>query len=226
MNARDRVIETLTEALAQALATPGEHRLFRSGKLDGLFPARTGASAEAAETAPRGVEFLHEYESPTHALHELRDTLRANQQAIPMWLAGLRQTLQSLETRLIADAARWSERLEALERRVADTLRRLEAAGPLVPPEVLEQHPWSVDALNYLDRRRTVGAADDCPLAELFDAVRGHHPELPLSAFFDGVRKLHQRRAVRLRPAGEDEEMGRPEYALLDGDCVYYYAAR
>src|SRR6478609_3588960 len=83
----DKVIEALLEALKQGLARPGEHRLYRSGKLDGLFPGRGGAGAEAAARAlreglietvrtetkgktaidwvrltPRAVDFVHEHE--------------------------------------------------------------------------------------------------------------------------------------------------------------------
>jgi hypothetical protein len=248
---KDRVTELLLETLAQALGQPGEHRLFRAGKLDGLFPGRTGVSAEAARRAlsdgllerirletkgrteiewvrltPRGVEFLHQNESPVHALHTLRDTLRANQNAIPAWLDGMRATLREMDKRLTQEAVLWQGRLRALENRVADSLRRLEAASPLVPPEVLEAHPWTVDALNYLDHRRVAGAVKDCALPELFDAVAGHHPTLTLTDFRDGLRLLNQRRALRLRPAEPSEEVTRPEFALLDAAGVCYYALR
>src|SRR5688500_13815185 len=41
----DKVTETLVTALKQALTEPNEQRLFKSGKLAGLFPGRTGTSA-------------------------------------------------------------------------------------------------------------------------------------------------------------------------------------
>src|SRR5437868_2041740 len=94
----DKTSETLIEALKQALAEPAEQRLYRSGKLPGLFPSRSGASAEAASRAlqegllevarteykgktiiewvritPRGVDFVHDHESPVRVLEELRD---------------------------------------------------------------------------------------------------------------------------------------------------------
>src|SRR5205085_7944438 len=104
---QDRVTEVLTAALKQALADhPAEHRLYKSGKLEGLFPGRSGAGGEAAARAlrdglveavrtevkgkttiewvrltPRGVEFVHGQESPAVALRELRDTLRTNQES-------------------------------------------------------------------------------------------------------------------------------------------------
>jgi hypothetical protein len=251
MEAKDRVTEVLVEALRKALAVPGEHRLYRAGKLDGLLGGRGGAHADAAarafaddllrrtrvevkgkteidwvEVTPKGVEFLHQRESPAQALHEFRATLRANQKALPLWLDGMREALREIDARLTADAERWRQRLEAMERRVCDTLRRLEAASPLVPPEVLEVHPWAVDAINFLDRRHAAGAPPECPLPDLFAAVAAHHPELSLAAFHDGLRRLRQRRAVELRPTDDPAGMARPEFALLDGDGVFYLATR
>src|SRR6516164_11407505 len=106
----DKLTEVLIDALKQGLLRPGEHRLYKSGKLDGLFPARTGVSAEAAaralregliETArtetkgktvidwvrvtPKAVDFVHEHESPLRALEELRDELRATRERVPAW---------------------------------------------------------------------------------------------------------------------------------------------
>ena len=41
----------LLDALRRAVADPGDHRLFRAGKLPGLFPSRAGPSADAAKQA-------------------------------------------------------------------------------------------------------------------------------------------------------------------------------
>ena len=242
----DRSTEALVQALRQALAAPGEQRLYRSGKLDGLFPGRTGANGEAAARAladgllevvrteargktvvewvrltPRGVDFLHDTESPVAALHELRDVLRLNRQAVPAWLAEVRGGLQAMDARLSADIQKWEQRLEALTRRVEAALRRLEAAAPLLPPETAAAYPWAIDALNYLDRRR-----GDCPLPELFAATARMHPELSISAFHEGLRRLHERRALRLAPPDGPGELPQPEYALFDGGAVLYFAGR
>jgi hypothetical protein len=248
---KDRLTETLLDALRQGLSAGAEQRLYRSGKLEGLFPARNGAGGVAAAEAlrtgllevvrtetrgktsidwvrvtPRGVDFLHEHESPLRALAELRNTLHANQEAIPAWLAQMRGTLAGLGERLGDDAQRWLERLEALERRVDEALRRLEAAGPLLPGELAEAYPWALDALNYLDRRQSGGAAGDCPLPELFSALVRHHPALSVHAFHEGLRRLHERRALLLRAAQDPGELTQPEYALLDGAAVLYFARR
>jgi hypothetical protein len=216
-----------------------------------LFSGRGGAAGEAAVLAlrdgllevvrtetkgktvidwvratPRAVEFLHEQESPVQALRELRTALRTNQAAVPVWLAEMRGTLQALDDRLAADAQKWAQRLEALTRRVEETLRRLEEATPPIPPDVLAAYPWAIDTANYLDRRRGGGAVDDCPLPELFAALLRQHPELSVCTFHEGLRRLHDRRVLRLQPADGLADLAQPEYALLDGATVLYYAVR
>lgn len=251
MEPRDRVSETLIEALTQAVAAGQEQRLYRAGKLDGLFPGRTAVSTEAAHRAlsqglleqtrlevkgkseiewvritPRGVQFLHDTESPLRALHDLRAAVQSSRRGLPAWVDEAAAVLAEVKERLQADADRWHARLEALERRVGDALRRLEATGPLVPPDLARDHPWAIDALNYLDRRRSAGAPGQCPLPELFAAVVEHHPALPVGAFHEGLRRLNERRALTLRPATSPDEMTGPEYALWDGTSIHYYAVR
>jgi hypothetical protein len=252
-----KVEQSLIEALRQALAEPGEQRLYRSGKLSGLFPSRHGVHATAAAQAlseglleivrtetkgktllewvrltPRGVEFLHQRESPLFALQELRSTLQLNQQAIPLWLTEIRGSLQAMDERLAADARKWLDRLDALSRRVEETLRRLEQSAPLLPPEIAQTHPWTIDALNYLDRRRLAaaparnGEASACPLPELFAALIRQHSGLSLTEFHEGLRRLHDRRLVHLQPAARLDDLPQPEYALLEGAAVLYYVSR
>ncbi len=110
-------------------------------------------------------------------------------------------------------------------------MRRLEQSAPLLPPEIAEAHPWAIDVLNYLDRRHlaagpsTNGDATDCPLPELFAALVRQRPDLSVSTFHEGLRRLHERRLLHLRPAASLADLPQPEYALLDGAVVLYYAA-
>src|SRR5579885_899952 len=117
----DKVTEALVEALKQSMAETAEQRLFRSGKLAGLFASRSGASGEAATRAlrerllevvrtetkgkaavewvrltPQGVDFLHHHESPIRALEELREVLQVNQERVPLWLANMQHDLWEL----------------------------------------------------------------------------------------------------------------------------------
>ena len=248
----DKVTEILIDALKQCLAEPGEQLLFKSGKLDGLLAGRTGANGEAAERAlrdgllevvrtetkgkttlewvratPKAVEFLHQHESPVTALRDLQAILQTNRAAVPLWLAEMQRDLQALQTRLGEEAQRWTHRLEALGQQVAEALRRCESTGPEISNGAAADAPWAAEALAYLDRRRLAGAAGDCPLPELFAALHERHPDLSLPDFHARLRRLHDRRALRLLQfPGSPSEIPEPEYALPDGMSLLYYVAR
>jgi hypothetical protein len=247
---KDKATEALVEALKQALAEPAEQRLFRSGKLEGLFPGRSGVHTEAAHRAlregllevvrtetrgkttidwvratPRAVQFVYDQESPLQNLRDLRSALQTTREGIPVWLAEMRRDLQALATHLTEETQRWTYRLDQLSQRVEEAIRRLEA-GETAPTNGAAVS-WTQEALVYLDRRREGGAAGPCPLPELFAAVRGHHADLTLKAFHEGLRRLHDRHALRLLPfPGPAGDLPEPEYALPDGAAVLYFAAR
>jgi hypothetical protein len=248
----DKLTPIVVQALKQAMAEPAEQRLFRSGKQPGLFALRTGVHAEAAAQAlrdglldvvrtetkgkstvewvrpsPRGVHFVHEHESPIRALEEMRDVLQVTRQGVPVWLAELRRELQALTGRLTEEAQRWSHRLDTLSRRVEEALRRAEAAKSAPVNGPAAAIPWAVEALAYLDDRREGGAPAPCSLPELFAALRQTHAELSMTNFHEGLKRLHERHALRLLPfAGAPSDLPEPEYALLEGPIVFYYAAR
>ena len=245
---KDKVHDALIEALRQALAAPGGQRLYRAGKLPGLFAGRGGAAGEAAARAvrdgllevvhtevkgktaidwvrvtPRGVDYLHEHESPVEVLRELRGLLAHAGAALPDWLAQMQQNLQAQADNLAEEVARWSHHLETLSRRVEEALARL--APP--PPGDTAGVPWAGAAVAYLDRRRGSGAPGECSLPELFAALRDPFPDLSVPAFHDGLRWLHDRQALRLLPyAGRLDDLPQPEYALVDGVELLYYATR
>jgi len=247
----DKVTDALIDALKVAVADPGEHRLFKSGKLDGLFPSRSGGNAEAAARAvreqllevvrtepkgktvvewvrltPRGVDFLHDQESPVQALRDLQAILQVTRAGVPLWLTEMRQDLQTLASRLAEEAQRWTQRLDSLSERVEEALRRAATGGPPVPEEVAAEAPWAQDALAYLDRRQVSGAPTACPMPELFGALRERHTDLSVTAFHDRLRRLRDRQALRLLPFTGPGEMPEPEYALLDGATLLYYVSR
>jgi hypothetical protein len=236
--------EHLLEALKTAIAMPGEHRLFRSGKLAGLFHSRAGTSAEAALLAvqegllevsrtesrgkivtewvratPRAVRFVHEHDSPKSVLRELKELLEVTRAGVPGWMAEAKQELAALATHFEVRGAAVLERLDAITSRVESALRRADLYFPTLAAPVGEVVPWAVDALEYLDQRSVTGATGDCPLPELFHALRAKHPDLALPAFHDGLRRLNDVRAVRLSPT---DEMSEPEYALVIDDKLMY----
>jgi hypothetical protein len=251
-NMADKLTEVLVEALKQALAEPTEQRLYRSGKLAGLFPGRSGLGGEAAAQAlrdgllevvrtetkgkttiewvkatPRGVTFLHDRESPLRVLQELLGLLRTNREGVPGWLAEIRTQLAALGDHLAEDTRRWTNRLEALTARVEEALRRASAAAPQLSDGMAANVPWGLDALTYLFRRQTGGMAGDCTLPELFRAVSQQHADLAVQAFHEGLRRLHDRGALRLVPFDRPaDQLPEPEFALVDGAAVYYYVSR
>src|SRR5204863_10166749 len=87
--------------------------------------------------------------------------------------------------------------------------------------------PWARAALAYLDRRKEGGRPGKCPLPELFAALRSEDAALSIPSFHGGLRRLSDRRAVELLPfEGSAAELPQPEYALPDGERVFYYATR
>jgi hypothetical protein len=248
----NKVTEILVDALKQALAEPMEQRLYKSGKLDGLFASRTGVNGEAATQALQGglleilrtetkgkittewvrptaraTEFLHQHESPVQALKDLQAILQTNRQSLPLWLAEMQGELVTLANRVGEAARAWGHRLEALSEQVEQSLRRIEAVGSPVQGDIGPDSPWAVEILTYLDRRRAGGAKGDCPLPELFGSLHGKHAELSVPAFHDTLRRLQDRKAVRLLPFnGSPQEITEPEYALVDGTDVLYFVAR
>jgi hypothetical protein len=236
----------LLDGLRAALAGD-EHRLYRSGKLDGLFPSKAGLVGEAAALAireglleyartetrgrfeiewvrltARGVEYLYEHDSPRAVLGEMRDMLAAARSGIPVWQDEMLKSLEQLASDITGEMAKYLAKLDALGKRVDQALRRVEV-NPDLSSSLRELVPWGVDALTYLDHRTEGGAAGECPLPELFGAVRAKHPGLTVRDFHDGLRRLADNHAIRLAPWAGPGAIPQPEYALMaDGRLMYH----
>jgi DNA-binding PadR family transcriptional regulator len=249
---KDRTTEALLGALKTALAEPGEQRLFRSGKLAGLFTSKSGAPGAAAlqavrdgllETArteikgklaidwvrltPKGVEFLHQHESPIAVLRELQSALRASRSAVPAWLAGMQQQFDAFTQQMHQEMQQTLKRLESLADRVEEALRRSGSIGPELPAGVTETVPWAGEVMTYLEQRQGAGAPGDCPLPELFTAIRQRHAELSIVDFQDGLRRMYDHKAIRLLPVKTDNGASpEPEYVMCDGPDLLYYVSR
>jgi hypothetical protein len=247
-----RVQALVLEALKAALSGPGEDRLYRGGKLPGLFHNRYGAPGAAAAFAlrerlfevtrseikskltvewvritPAGVDYLHRHESPRAVLGELREALAVTRSGVPVWLDEVRQELSDLGVRLAEEVGALGRRLESLARRVDDALRRADAAGPGWPDDAADAAPWAIVALAYLDRRRECGSPAECPLPELFTAVRRREPGLNLLDFQDGLKRLAAAKGVRLTPfPGPAAEIPEPQHAIPAGTELLYFAQR
>lgn len=238
--------QLLLEALRAGAGQADEIRLYRSGKLPGLFPTRASQHAEAAAEAirdglieivhtetkgkvvvewarvtPKGLDHLVRHESPTRALDELRAALRLNAEGLPQWVAELRQRIDALSREFLGEVENVSRRLDQVAQRVADAIDRLERAHGAAD----HLPPWTREALDYLDSRRRVVPDRPCTLAELFNALRSRGTDLGLKDYHLGLRRLHESGRLRLLTQAGDDVPDEPEYALLDGATVYYYAA-
>lgn len=242
----DQNKHALLEALKIGSLECGEVRLYRRGKLPGLFAQRTRRSAEIANQAvadgllegtrvetvgtttvewvrvtPKGLNYLLESEAPIRALQELRETLAVNQQGLPIWAAETRARIDELSKQFAVEVGAMRERLEQLSRRVTEAIERIEKQKVQTPTPLTV--PWAQETLNYLDRRRQVGLGTRCPLADLFTSLKDKHAELTVKEFHSGLRQLHLGKAISLLPSTGAGDTPGPEYALLDGAAVYYY---
>jgi hypothetical protein len=237
----------LLEALRHAAEHPDGVRLYRSGKLPGLFAGRTREHAEVADEAvrdglleiarvemrgkttvewaratPKGVEYLLQHESPTRALEDLRETIDAHRRGLPIWVAELKQGIDELQRRLADQVEAISQRLDRLSDRAREAIERLEKSRGT--PEV-GTLAWGPQALAYLEHRQEAGLGATCPLADLFAALRQRDVKLTIKEFHQGLIRLNDRGLVRLLPEEANGQPPAPEYGLLEGTAVYHRVA-
>jgi hypothetical protein len=238
----------LFDALKLGAAEAGEQRLYRRGKLPGLFAQRTSVNAEIADAAvkdgllevtrvettgkatiewvrvtQKGQQFLVDGESPIRALEELREALAVHQQGLPAWAGQMNARIDTLSRSFVGEIEAMRQRLDQLAGNVEAALARIEAVRAEAD---LPETPWGPEALDALERRKQVGLGTRCPLADLFAALKETHAELTVKEFHAGLKSLQDRRLIALLPGVGSGDTPGPEYALLDGPAVFYYASR
>ena len=154
----DRHKFVLLEALKAAALQRGEMRLYRRGKLPGLFAQRTRLHAEVANQAvqenllevtrvepigktplewvrvtQKGIDLLLESESPARALEELREALAVIQQGLPLLVAQMHGRLDELKQRFAEEVEEMRQRLDQLSQRIIQAIERIEAARSSEP---------------------------------------------------------------------------------------------
>jgi hypothetical protein len=187
--------------------------------------ARGKRVIEWVRITPKGVGFVHDHDSPKAILRQLRDTIGATRAGLPIWLTEMREELTNLSATFESRVNGLTAQLDELTRRVEAALHRSEAAGRPLSDSLVKLVPWGVAALEYLDRRETASGRENCPLGELFQAMRERFPSLTVPEFHDGLRRLHDNRAVRLTPAAPGLQSD-PEFALLMGTELCSFVRR
>lgn len=243
--------EILIDALKLALTNEGEHRLFRSGRLAGLFPSKHGDSGEAAKQAlaagllahtrtesrgnfhfdwvkptTKAAIYVADHDSPKAILRELRDVLGETKAGIPDWMERTRSELRALSNHFEQRAKDMLDRLDSLAFRVEDALRRAEAK---LPGKAMEQGrqgqslaiSWADTALRYIDQRKDAGFRS-CPLAELFEAVSRHTSDLSIVSFHEGIKRLAIVKALFLVQSNSVS----PEFAVVYDGKFYQAVSR
>jgi hypothetical protein len=242
--------ELVLDALKAAVAVPGEHRLFRWGKLGGLFPSRLGVSAAAARfvlaegllepvrteargrlivewvrATPLAIRYLDAHDSPKAVLRELREVIGETRSGVPVWMAQARDEASQLATRFEHFGRELLRRLDALDERVDAAIRRAEVATPKLGEAMLKRVPWSPAVLQYLDSLKANGRDGQASLAELFTAARTHDPAMTLLEFHEGIRALANGGIVQLKP-GSGSDIREPEYAVEVGGRMMWWVER
>ncbi len=247
----EKVIDILLPALRAAFADTGDHRLYKSGKLSGLFRRKGGTSGDAAAEAlregylelvrtevkgkisiewvrltPKGVEFIYRHDSPRSVLDEMHRLMHDARSGVPNWLNAILDQMQTLSKTFGDEMERYLQRIDTLTRRVEEALRRVDAGVPALAEPMQALIPWGHDALRYLDHRKLTGTGGPCPLPELFAAVRQTHAHLAVPDFQKGLKRLADNRAITLLPFVGNGRIPEPEYAIPDGAHMLYWASR
>lgn len=93
---------------------------------------------------------------------------------------------------------------------------------------LLQKQPPELDAaiLAFVRGWHDRGALEDCPLPEVHRAVTGGSLAPTIGQFHDSLRRLHEKRRIRLHPwTGPLYEIPEPALALLVGHEIAYYAS-
>jgi hypothetical protein len=237
----DRSTQLLLDALSRAAADPAGLPLYASKSGPGLFPAtaaarhaaqrcmeealvkviRTEARGKALQEVcaltDKGLAYLLSQVSPRQLLEDLVRAIEARQVQLADLVSAARQAQTSLE----AFRALAGKVLQQLNSQGGAPLARGDAR-----PSANGADGWTASALAYLVRRQDAGAAQDCPLPELYEAARPAHPKLTLGEFHDGLRRLHEQGRIYLHLwTGPLHDLPEPACALLVGHEVAYYAS-
>ena len=245
----DPATRKLLAALTAAAADPAGVPLYTSKREPGLFAGPAGKPVaakaladgllelvpatglrpgrEVAAVTPAGLAYLARHASPKDVLDDFVRVLEARQADV---------------RRLTAEAGRLADGLCGLKTAVAAVLPRVTAApvdrtGPL-PREatmtaVTAAGPRAATDLagpllgRLADWSLSAQAGQDCPLPELFRSLSTLEVPPTVGQFHDALRALAAAGRVYLHPwTGPLYALPEPEYAVMHGHNVAYYASR
>jgi hypothetical protein len=180
----------------------------QQGWIECVATQRVGKrSVEFYGLTPAGVQwFLHRTDARA-ALETLQQRLEQFHRQWQNWA----DTLRTIPDQL----AEWRQYLE----RLATHLTAAEPNGCI-------EDAWHQTVLHGLRHWHETHPHEDCPLPELFRQVQQGHPRLTIGQFHDGLRRLYGEGRIFLHPwAGPIYEIPEPEFAMLVGHALVYYAS-
>jgi hypothetical protein len=222
----DRSAQPLLAGLCRAVAEPGGLPLLANRSQPGLFAATSGGRHAAKRCQDEGL--VQVLDSPTRGksaqpLYGLTDkgwhyllTEAPPKQLLEDFLRVL-EARQAQATELLTSARHMQATLDSLRGGIERMLQGLE-------PSTLTRDPGSLAEL-CLEGLRRWRSSGDCPLPELYRLIHAATP-LTIGQFHDGLRRLHETARVYLHPwTGPLYDLPEPQFALLSGHLVAYYAS-
>lgn len=226
----------ISQALERALTAPEGVPLLAGKLTAGLFPAVAAGkdAAREAQTAgllrvvrtegkgkstvdicaltEKGLALLLEQSSPRPVLEALLQAIDGCQTRIDSWASAVADNRQTLEG------------LKTLAERVLQHLQKPEATLPAWARNGHAHNPQQ-RIVDFLRSWQAAGKIGDCPLPELFNAIRAA-TKTSLGEFHDSLRLLHEQRTIYLHPwTGPLHELPHPSVSLLVGHEIGYYVS-
>jgi len=233
----DKCSQMVLSALSRAVADPEGLPLHGGRAAPGLFPATTGGKqaaqrcldegylrpVEASSVKPRcvitdkGCSYLLAQVSPRQVLEDFVRVLEAREAQFDFLLSAVREARAGLDG-LKANA----------EQVLQHVLRAEKPASLSARFNTFRNDGTAADAaiLARLAQWRDSGAAEDCPLPDVYRHCAEQVPQLTIGCFHDMLRQLQRAERIYLHPwTGPLYDLPEPPFALLIGHEVAYYAS-
>ena len=237
----DKSSQMVLSALSRAVADPEGLPLHGGKSAPGLFPATSGGKqaarrcldegylrpVEPSSPKPRcaitdkGLSYLFAEASPRQVLEDFVRVLEVRQEQFNALIEEAREArigLDALKTnadRVLQQVCR-AEKSASLSE-LYSTFRTDNAKPPAADTAILAR----------LSAWQDSGAAEDCPLPDLYRDCAKAVPGLSLGGFHDALRHLRDTERIYLHPwTGPLYDLPEPPFALLVGHEIAYYASK
>jgi hypothetical protein len=225
----DKTTQLVLEALHRAVAEPEGLPLHGGKTGPGLFAVTSAARLAAQRCKEEG--YLRVVRTETNGKGPV-EVCALSEKGLAYLLAQaspkqvLEDLVRALEVRqgqvadLVTAARGWQTGLDAFRGLAEKALEHMPKPG------ANGTDTWLAEVHSYLTQRHAAGAAEDCPLPDLFRQAQRTAPHMTIGHFHDGLRVLLERGQIYLHPwTGPLYDLPEPAYALLVGHEIAYYVS-